>query len=278
MFMKFKNYKKFIFFGSIIMGVLLLSFAFVYNNTKEKALAQEEFVWECGNEIPIGEAMDETLDMIKKILDNTDALLAAGGQQARAVNQIQEIDLPGECRAANCQTGCNISSREECTTQRICDGSCPPGAINCRQEGETCVDFLGMPLCSPRYCWDETTCQQVPQCNISPCTGNACPPDLVGQATGKAGEISALAGEISARAATIAAQIPRRAPILAKLEEARGELETCATPASGYEAEEESQLLQTLFSCEEAKFQRILSDEQESCYPTNFFCCRPVQR
>lgn len=245
----FQNYKKYIFLISVL-GLLLFAFTFLYNGERE-TLAQEEMIWECEEEIPIGEAIDESIAMINSILSNADSMLSKGGQQVAAANRIYNIDLPGACQASNCQTDCD-SYTYRCNPHP-CDPDDPDGPT----------------------CWDR--CRT---CDISACTGNACPTDLLNEASTQVNQIVGLYPQILANAAVINQEVGKRDDIIAKLEEARTALAECATPASGYTAEEESQLLQTLFSCTEAKYQRILTEEQENCYvgaySPNFFCCRPV--
>ena len=55
------------------------------------------------------------------------------------------------------------------------------------------------------------------------------------------------------------------------LKQARKGLEECVTPANAYE--EELQRFDFLLSCQEGRFQGVFTEEQERCYPNNFFCC-----
>lgn len=291
----FQNYKKFIFLV-LFLGLLLFTFAFLYNKEKE-TLAQEEFVLDCGEEIPIGEAIDESLVMIKNILDASGAMLAAGGGQIAAVNQIYESGLPDQCRAENCDTGCDRTSELICTPVSECNcitvsacggvgGSCPPGVENCTI---WCVpDLQGGEICAP--CWNETTCdtdcppdcEWVVNCNIRACTGNACPVDLFNETMSQLSQVVSLYPSIAANAAVINQEVGKRDDIIAKLNEARTALEQCATPASGFVPEETLQLLEGLISCEEANWLKILPAESEKCnpdredyHPKNFLCCVP---
>ena len=250
--MKFQNYKKIIFLLSLL-GSLFFAFVFFYNQNREiRAQGEEELVWNCGDEIPIGEAIDETLAMLKIILDNADAMLNKAGQQVAAANQIYNLPLPDACQAGNCSSSCNLVTYD-CPPSFPCDPADPFGPV----------------------CWSTCT-----RCDISPCAGSACPPDLLAELSSQVGLISALYPQILAHRNEIHNAMNRRPGIIAKLESARGPLEECATPASGYTEEEEVQVLRTLFSCEEAKFLKLLPEDRENCYlsptATNFFCCRPV--
>ncbi|MCH8741348.1 hypothetical protein IH779_00320 [Patescibacteria group bacterium] len=267
----FQKYKKFIFLLSILV-LLLFAFTFPYNK-EEGTLAQGEVIWDCGEEIPIGEALDEAIVLVNTVTSNADQMLSRGGQQVASAYTIHGLDLPNECKAENCQAGCDVTYHTECTTNEHCGSSCPPGE-SCTEE-EICLPFLGAPLCSTEYCWQETTCQQVSQCNISPCTGDACDPALMAEAAANVSQISALYPLILANEAAINAAIATRPGIIAKLEAARTALEQCALPASGYVAGETVQLIETIVTCENAKFYKILPAGQDCSNPRNFFCCRP---
>lgn len=212
--MKFQKYQKLIFVLSII-GLLSLAFVFFYNdNKKREVAAQEDFVLDCGEEIPIGEATDEALQMVNNIVINSEEILSRSGQQVRLANRIDEMDITVQCLPGNCTT-------------------------------------------------------------LQGCTGNACPTDLLTELADSANRIQSLYPRIQANKDAIHDEIDKRDDILDKLTAAREMLDECATPASGYVPEETLQLIEGLVSCENAKFYKILPEDKENCYPSNFFCCRP---
>lgn len=295
-----KKYKKFIFL-LLIVGLLFFSFLLFYNK-EEEILAQEEFVWECGEEIPIGEAIDGSIFMLYAILNSADKILEATGGQLAAVNQISQIPIPQECKAERCETGCDTSTGDichwespHCTTATITLSPgvpCPPFVPE-----DECIEVCPMGVCGPPLgyfyyeqvtciCPDNTevdpssmcqVCEDVVTCEVRDCSGNACPPDLLASTVSNIWQISNLYSGIPHNVEVIENAVGARDAIIDKLEQAREQLAECATPASGYVEEEEIQRLETLFSCEEAEFLRILPEEQEGCYPSNYFCCKPVE-
>lgn len=292
----FQNHQKTIF---LLFCIILLSIVFVFSYNKEKEIsADEQLIWDCGEEIPIGEAVDEAIALVNTVTSNADQMLVRGGQQVAAAYRTSEIDLPGECKADNCNTGCTESVTD--TDFNDC-AICPPVITHHtapRAINPTCPAPPGIPcslmppvLCVPplymgcNWEWDETSCEctiPVTNCTIDVCSGSPCPADLIIEAVNNVGLISELHPLIIDNAAAINAAIAMRPGIIDKLNDAREELAECATPASGYEAEEIEDLVQVLISCPEAKYLRILSEDQEDCYKgtysPNFFCCKPTQR
>lgn len=284
----FQNYKKIIFLLSIL-GLLFFAFTFPYNK-EEGTLAQGEIIWDCGEEIPIGEAIDEAIALVNTVTSNADQMLIRGGQQVASAYTIYGLDLPNECKAENCTSGCtnsvvstSFSTCPPCASSTVHENPgdpCPPGEI--------CVWHQPFGVSGPLDHWDWQACSScsilVDTCTIDSCTGDACDPALMATAAANVSQISALYPLILANEAAINAAIATRPGIITKLDEAREALANCATPASDYdiEEEEEVQVTKVAVSCTEAKYLRILSEDSESCYEgtysPNFFCCRPVQR
>lgn len=107
-------------------------------------------------------------------------------------------------------------------------------------------------------------------CEVS-CAGDPCPSDikdldLIGQITDAFDKISDIK--------TILEEITiTKDEVLAKLEKARKELAKCVTPAGAYDPERAVEEIKLLYTCQAAKYLRILTEEQEKCYINNFLCC-----
>ncbi len=68
--------------------------------------------------------------------------------------------------------------------------------------------------------------------------------------------------------------------ILLNLEEARNGLQECVTPANFYDTAESNQKVNIPMTCQEARLNGVLSEEQAArCFNNNFFCCtiKPTQ-
>lgn len=66
-----------------------------------------------------------------------------------------------------------------------------------------------------------------------------------------------------------------RKHILNTLAQTRRALQACVTPVNPQTSKEEIiQRTDTIYSCQEAKFLKILNDAQQQCQTNNFFCCQ----
>lgn len=109
----------------------------------------------------------------------------------------------------------------------------------------------------------------VDTCDVRPCSGNPCPPQIVGKML----TIIFAYNNILGNQAAINNATQNRDDILEKLEEARKELEKCVTPA-GELTEAEAAEAETLIPCHEVKYERALPEGKDDCdYPNNFYCC-----
>ena len=171
------------------------------------------------------------------------------------------------------------------TTGQYCDcgDTCPPGEPFCFDVGTETKCW------GDDECFDESlggACEEVCirnfDCDIIECNGNACPIDAIVE-LGDQRSIIVFEGDpdwgqIKNYANAINAEVQKAPGLQMLLEKARIGLKNCATPASGYEPAEEVQLLETLVSCQEAKWLRMLSEDQDNCYNSNFFCCLPIEK
>ncbi|KKN97126.1 hypothetical protein LCGC14_0160840 [marine sediment metagenome] len=164
----------------------------------------------------------------------------------------------------------------DCGPVGSCDPAIDPTCFNIGTETQCwgdneCFDKSFGGACEEKYVRDF-------DCGISSCTGNACPIDAIVELGDQRAIIYIRSLQIANYAAAINTEVQKAPGLRAMLEKARIGLAACTTPASGYEPTEEVQLVETLVSCDEAKWLRMLSDDQEECYLTNFFCCEPIEK
>lgn len=206
-------------------------------------------------------------------------------------------------------TDCKEKPKEVCVevercwgTEAICLAEKPPDETCNSRIKEIIGDFIVWEWCFdeevcdtfPEWCWEEEICdtfcrdecgpvfdtcwQTCYDCDIYPCTGNACPMDAIVELGDQRAIITTRALQIAGYQAAINTEVQKAPGLRNMLEKARIGLAACVTPASGYEPTEEVQLVETLVSCDEAKWLKMLSDDQEDCYLTNFFCCEPIEK
>lgn len=239
-----KNYLKVIPFLLILL-FLFFGFSFLYNKN-EGALAQTRTL-QCDLEIPLGEALDRALYFGHAILSQMEVIMAASSVQTTTADVL--ADLPEDCKADNCETGCN--------------------------EFEVCDDWDDDGKCISRH-WE---------CDVLPCTGQACPPygGLLTTIQNAYAQIDAADKEIERLIKE--ERTPTWITILmidfTALEISRIRLRNCVTPAEAYFSEEEAGQVEWLVTCQEAKylrlFDKVVEDEEEkeegACYLNNFYCC-----
>jgi|GEM_PF-4974401 len=116
----------------LFLVLLFFGFALLYNHNK-KILAQEARSIQCGEEMPLGEAVDETLAFALALLEQSQIVVSSSLAQVDAAERLAEI--PGQCQATNCTADCHLECvepdpdngclREECISS--CSGQpCPP--------------------------------------------------------------------------------------------------------------------------------------------------------
>ena len=227
---------------------LFLLVGFLYNQNKEAA-AQEGEIWCEDPEIPVGLSIDQALDFSFKLSANLQALLASSIDQTRTAESL--LNLADQCQAGNCNTSCD----------QICAETDDDGI---------CIDW---------------------ECEISSCAGEPCPSGEI-SAQFQAVEQSYQQIKNRKRAIddlldkkedydkkpfcpSVCGELTKRELILQLLEESRKGLGNCVTPAGVYEAGSAIQEIEILYSCQEARYLGILTNQQDRCYPNNFFCCYP---
>lgn len=198
---------------------------------------------------------------------------------------------PDNCDT-NCQEVCTppadafcqwFGARCCCTTSELkdackCGDACPPGE-------PFCFDVGSQTKCwGDNECFDkaiggacEEKCDEQFDCGIAPCVGDACPADAINELASLNVIIGARASKIARHADAIKAEVAKAPGLRDLLEQARLGLKMCTTPASGYQPSEAVQKVLTLVSCSEAKWFKMLSEDQEDCYSSNFFCCKPKE-
>ncbi|MFC1629961.1 hypothetical protein ACFL06_00300 [Patescibacteria group bacterium] len=223
----------------VILFILLFLGLGLFYNQEKKTLAQEEIIFGCGDEIPLGEAIDEAVDFGVQIDANIQAILSASTTQVNSAESLYEI--PDECKAVNCSTVCNIFNN---SYQDPC-------------------------------CWEIDVCQPCTVteqlCEVNDCTGTPCPDtsSLMGQIESSYNFINAAKGAIEGLITNKRPEIVDEDGSL--LEITRDELEKCVV--SDDKLVDWEIIGEILLPCDEAKYERLL-EEGEICYPNNFFCCQ----
>jgi hypothetical protein len=120
-------------FPLLILVLLGFSFGIFYNQNK-KALAQEPRALQCGEEIPLGEAIDETLNFASAILEQSQTVVTSSLAQVSTAREL--TDVPDQCQAENCDTDCRLECvepdpnngclRQECIIPPCSGQACPP--------------------------------------------------------------------------------------------------------------------------------------------------------
>jgi len=214
----------------LLVFTLLFFFFVLVYNHNKETKAQEVGLVCDEEEIPIGEALEEARKLASAITGNSQAMFNSALSQIEAAKDL--LTLADQCSSDNCNTDCN----------------------------RWCIDADGDGICSD----DEWNCE------ISDCSGNPCPPEIVGKAL----TIGLAYLQIENSKKAIEDVIANRDEILDKLKEAREELEKCVTPA-GELTEAEAREARTLIPCHEIKLQGALPGDKEDCdNPNNFYCCQ----
>ena len=230
----------------------------------EEVLAQRPELVCSGPEIPVGTLIDEADKFHKAILTSLFQISSA----ARAQIEESEILMGVErlCKAGDCTSSC----------QKICVRSNLSGCIEWACRTNSCT---GDPLpckaqAASRYATVESHYQQVKNANDAikdiltkkiPAPSSLiknCPATCGG--AGGAGQ--ACTQKCSSNTV--------RTHIMNALAEVRRAMQACVTPVNQGTSEEEIvQRTDAIYSCQEAKSRKVLTDTQQQCATNNFFCC-----
>jgi len=107
MFSFFKKFRKIIFF-SLVFVSLLFFFNLFYNRGIETNAQKDVDLFCEGDEIPLGEALDDAIWLANIVSDNLKIVFDSSQTQLASAKSL--FDLPEECKVENCQTRCDISS------------------------------------------------------------------------------------------------------------------------------------------------------------------------
>jgi len=310
--MKKINRKILVTTGLLFLIVPLIFLFIIYNQRREAKAQEEQVVLVCdGDEIPIGEAIDETLAVGHTIINESQKMIVSSSAEIDEANKL--LALADQCKAENCDTGCDSGTT---TVDSPCMVAGPFGGPlvacapwNCSPNSDGCypcnVACWGLICCGANHinpwtdnnncgvcgnvCPAGSTCGFVDSAN--PAAGAACWGTCstavhtcdVKPCSGSAcptGEISnALTqienaySQIVASKNAIYAEIDKRPGIIAKLVVVRAELPKCVTPA-GELTEAQAKEAQTLYTCKEALYERALPSAKTKCNNLkNFICC-----
>ena len=140
---KNKKVKKVLIFW-LLVSSLLFSLILFYNknNKKGEVSAQEEKVI-CGEEIPIGEALEETFELSGSIRDELFSIEQLISQQIEASEAM--IDLANQCDINKCQPVCyfvSVPCGEEGEMRQVCQAENCAGQICPENEIKTEFDKI----------------------------------------------------------------------------------------------------------------------------------------
>jgi len=115
----------------LLLLIVPLIFLFIIYNQKREAKAQEEQVMLIcdGDEIPIGEAIDETLAVGHDIIDNSQKMINSSLDEIAAANKL--LDLADQCSSTGCSSGCDYADTDDdevddqCTVRGCSGTACP---------------------------------------------------------------------------------------------------------------------------------------------------------
>ena len=250
----------------LLFLIFLLSFSFIYflyNKGKGEVSAQEYKV-KCAVEIPIGETIDETETLAQEIINTAEFIIQKSVEAADAGEAL--INLVDQCRAENCQTGCNQYTYQ-CKPYQCNPYQCNPRPCEGNPK-QTCYD-----ICY-RTCWQ--TCYA---CDVLSCSGNPCPSDQIASEVQKIKDnyekikLAYEGGELNGEKIDGIKQLVKKPEeIFPLLGESRNKLKACSSPSEDYEKYllEGSTLLKLVLSCENAK---SMDPTLGDCYQNNYFCC-----
>jgi len=265
----------------LISGLLFSFLNILYNKGKEEVFAQE-YKATCDVKIPIGEAVDETEDLLQEIINTIEVIIQASNEAANAGEAL--TNLADQCKAENCQSGC----REWCEGWKNCGETTTPCVPYCHGNPPTCwtavcgqrqcgEDEEGKPIYCPVYC---LYCRDfIEKCEISGCSGDPCPTAQINEKVRLIEDnylkikVAYEGGEIDGtKIEGIKNLIKRPAEIFPKLGESRNKLKACSVPPEDYEKylSGEEMPAKLLLNCGNAK---QVDPSLGDCHPNNYFCC-----
>ena len=251
----------------LIIFFLFLLAGFLYNKDSD-ILAQE---LQCENpEIPVGFVTDQSVSFAQELSLLIQTISVVSFDQTEAAEAL--LELTDRYEVGNCSA--------ECTPECL-EYECIPVYDPCESEDEdgNCIEGTS---CDRGSCIDS-------ECNISECSGDPGPSfetsdrlETIERAYQQIKNIKDAVLDLLDKKEEYSdkpfcppacGSFTKKELIEKLMEEARKGLSACVTPSNFYEGEEVVQNINILLSCQEGRYQRILTDEQEECYVNNFFCC-----
>jgi len=129
--MKKINKKILVTTGLLFLAVPLIFLFIIYNQKRETKAQEEQVMLVCdGDEIPIGEAIDETLAVGHNIINESQKMINSSLVEINAANDL--LTLVDQCTVANCNSGgCSYadtdgdSVNDQCIVQGCSGTACP---------------------------------------------------------------------------------------------------------------------------------------------------------
>jgi hypothetical protein len=132
------NRKIFVTTGLLFLIMPLIFLFIIYNQKKEAKAQEEQVILVCdGDEIPIGEAIDETLAVGHDIINESQKMIDSSSDEIAAANQL--LNLVDRCSATGCSSGCDYADTnndgidDQCAV-RGCSGTACPEVKNDAQD------------------------------------------------------------------------------------------------------------------------------------------------
>ncbi len=248
------------------LGILIF-FSFGYNQKTEfidHALAQKVESVCPGKEIPVRNLIEETSTFQGKIV--TSLLQISSASRA----QIQESEvlfgLENEAKAENCISSC----------QKVC---VKDGKFDCLEYACVANSCTGDPVSKDAKAKIVNQLAKVNEQYEQVKNANVAIQSLLAKnvASPFAKNCSATCepGGDGRGCTQECIWTTARKHILNTLAQTRRALQACVTPVNPQTSKEEIiQRTDTIYSCQEAKFLKILNDAQQQCQTNNFFCCQ----
>ncbi|MDO8470976.1 MAG: hypothetical protein Q7S63_03380 [bacterium] len=250
--------------SAIFFFAVLIFIGFGYNQRTtfiDEALAQKVELICLDKEIPAGTLVDEADKFHQQLL--TSLFNIASSAKAQIKESKLLTDLESEAKVQNCTSSCTtVCSKEggcscitnSCTGQpfstdaksqvesRIAGVNGYYGQV--QQENDAIKDLLGKKVPAP-----SSLIKNCPAgCGGPGGAGQGCPKECLPNT--------------------------QRTHIMNALADVRRALQACVTPVNQQTSEGEIiQRTDAIYSCQEAKYLKILNDAQQQCQTNNFFCC-----
>jgi len=272
---------------SYLIFVILLSILNILYNKREATVLAQDQKTHCTTEIPIGETIDNTKSLLEDIIGTTEIIVEVSESADAAGTEL--TNLADQCKAENCQTGCDSKCQEggkiNCGKEPVnpcCPTENPPCSCGCWLEG-VCdqkisgYDNKGKPIYQNIPC--RVCIDYVGKCDVLPCSGSPCPNEQIADEIKKIKDnykkikVAYEGGELNGEELEGIINLIKKTPeIFSKLGDSRNKLKACASPTEDYQVYLSGGDFSTplLLKCSIAK---DVDSTLGECHLNNYFCC-----